>query len=167
MRFFGINEDYRRLGRAFPGGFLEWVRTLAGLEVVFPDQTGWAKVFWDPSELGTVEWSFPRTAHGLFWGQEGKSHALLCFSPSGICGSCAMNIAGGNTLACIKKIDSDLNKVTKIYPLPHMYVVKDLVPVSAAPGRVGSIQRTPWGGDQGVAGATKVRARVLWVGSSD
>ncbi|NWX60824.1 SDHB dehydrogenase, partial [Promerops cafer] len=50
----------------------------------------------------------------------------------GICGSCAMNIAGGNTLACIKKIDSDLTKVTKIYPLPHMYVVKDLVPVSAA-----------------------------------
>ncbi|RLV63516.1 hypothetical protein DV515_00018193 [Chloebia gouldiae] len=46
----------------------------------------------------------------------------------GICGSCAMNIAGGNTLACIKKIDSDLSKVTKIYPLPHMYVVKDLVP---------------------------------------
>ncbi|NWH70409.1 SDHB dehydrogenase, partial [Piaya cayana] len=48
----------------------------------------------------------------------------------GICGSCAMNIAGGNTLACIKRIDPDLNKVTKIYPLPHMYVVKDLVPVS-------------------------------------
>ncbi|NXB26272.1 SDHB dehydrogenase, partial [Rhagologus leucostigma] len=46
----------------------------------------------------------------------------------GICGSCAMNIAGGNTLACIKKIDDDLDKVTKIYPLPHMYVVKDLVP---------------------------------------
>ncbi|XP_030363523.1 succinate dehydrogenase [ubiquinone] iron-sulfur subunit, mitochondrial isoform X2 [Strigops habroptila] len=46
----------------------------------------------------------------------------------GICGSCAMNIAGGNTLACIKKIDPDLNKITKIYPLPHMYVVKDLVP---------------------------------------
>ncbi|KAF2974838.1 hypothetical protein EK904_006822, partial [Melospiza melodia maxima] len=45
-----------------------------------------------------------------------------------------MNIAGGNTLACIKKIDSDLSKVTKIYPLPHMYVVKDLVPVSAGPG---------------------------------
>ncbi|NXD71110.1 SDHB dehydrogenase, partial [Eolophus roseicapillus] len=46
----------------------------------------------------------------------------------GICGSCAMNIAGGNTLACIRKIDPDLNKITKIYPLPHMYVVKDLVP---------------------------------------
>jgi len=54
----------------------------------------------------------------------------------GICGSCAMNINGQNTLACLcyiepkdengeKKKSSD---VTKIYPLPHMYVVKDLVP---------------------------------------
>ena len=47
----------------------------------------------------------------------------------GICGSCAMNIDGGNTLACICKIDQqDLSKSVKIYPLPHMYVVKDLVP---------------------------------------
>jgi succinate dehydrogenase (ubiquinone) iron-sulfur subunit len=47
----------------------------------------------------------------------------------GICGSCAMNIGGLNTLACISKIDtSSLNKPVKIYPLPHMYVVKDLVP---------------------------------------
>merc|ERR1711970_949998 len=45
----------------------------------------------------------------------------------GICGSCAMNIGGTNTLACISKIHSD-SKATKIYPLPHMYVVKDLVP---------------------------------------
>lgn len=42
----------------------------------------------------------------------------------GICGSCAMNIGGGNTLACIARIDPDTNKTTKIYPLPHMYVVK-------------------------------------------
>lgn len=41
-----------------------------------------------------------------------------------------MNINGGNTLACLNKIDSSLSKPTKIYPLPHMYVVKDLVPVS-------------------------------------
>lgn len=41
-----------------------------------------------------------------------------------------MNINGGNTLACLNKIDSNTNKATKIYPLPHMYVVKDLVPVS-------------------------------------
>ncbi|XP_060930786.1 succinate dehydrogenase [ubiquinone] iron-sulfur subunit, mitochondrial-like [Limanda limanda] len=46
----------------------------------------------------------------------------------GICGSCAMNINGGNTLACLNKIDTNTNKPTKIYPLPHMYVVKDLVP---------------------------------------
>ena len=43
----------------------------------------------------------------------------------GICGSCAMNIDGGNTLACLKEVEGD---TTKVYPLPHMYVVKDLVP---------------------------------------
>ncbi|XP_075047705.1 succinate dehydrogenase [ubiquinone] iron-sulfur subunit, mitochondrial [Mixophyes fleayi] len=46
----------------------------------------------------------------------------------GICGSCAMNINGGNTLACTTRIDDNLSKVSKIYPLPHLYVVKDLVP---------------------------------------
>lgn len=46
----------------------------------------------------------------------------------GICGSCAMNVAGSNTLACICTIDEDTSKSTKIYPLPHMFVVKDLVP---------------------------------------
>jgi len=44
----------------------------------------------------------------------------------GICGSCAMNIDGTNTLACLCYID-DSPKATKVYPLPHMYVVKDLV----------------------------------------
>ncbi|ODV92016.1 hypothetical protein CANCADRAFT_30286 [Tortispora caseinolytica NRRL Y-17796] len=46
----------------------------------------------------------------------------------GICGSCAMNIGGRNTLACLCRIDTDTSKDLKIYPLPHMYVVKDLVP---------------------------------------
>ncbi|CAG7848949.1 Succinate dehydrogenase [ubiquinone] iron-sulfur subunit, mitochondrial; AltName: Full=Iron-sulfur subunit of complex II; Short=Ip; Flags: Precursor [Serendipita indica DSM 11827] len=46
----------------------------------------------------------------------------------GICGSCAMNIDGQNTLACLCRIDRAETKDTKIYPLPHMYVVKDLVP---------------------------------------
>ena len=46
----------------------------------------------------------------------------------GICGSCAMNIDGTNTLACTKAI-ADINKdAAVIYPLPHMPVVKDLVP---------------------------------------
>lgn len=45
----------------------------------------------------------------------------------GICGSCAMNIDGSNTLACTKAI-ADIKGDIKIYPLPHMPVVKDLVP---------------------------------------
>ncbi len=45
----------------------------------------------------------------------------------GICGSCAMNIDGGNTLACTQAI-ADIKGDVKIYPLPHMPVVKDLVP---------------------------------------
>lgn len=44
-----------------------------------------------------------------------------------------MNINGGNTLACLNKIDTNTSKPSKIYPLPHMYVVKDLVPVSICP----------------------------------
>lgn len=44
----------------------------------------------------------------------------------GICGSCAMNIDGVNTLACIKPI-SEIKGTVRITPLPHMPVVKDLV----------------------------------------
>lgn len=45
----------------------------------------------------------------------------------GICGSCAMNIGGTNTLACIKAIEDIPGDIT-ISPLPHMQVIKDLVP---------------------------------------
>ena len=45
----------------------------------------------------------------------------------GICGSCSMNIDGANTLACTKAMD-DIKGDIKVYPLPHMPVVKDLVP---------------------------------------
>jgi succinate dehydrogenase / fumarate reductase iron-sulfur subunit len=45
----------------------------------------------------------------------------------GICGSCAMNIDGVNTLACTKSID-DVKGDIRISPLPHQPVVKDLVP---------------------------------------
>ena len=44
----------------------------------------------------------------------------------GICGSCSMNIDGTNTLACLKPI-ADVKGAVKIYPLPHLPVVKDLV----------------------------------------
>lgn len=46
----------------------------------------------------------------------------------GICGSCSMNINGSNTLACLCKIDENTSKVSKVNPLPHMYVIKDLIP---------------------------------------
>ncbi|KAF2720299.1 putative iron-sulfur protein subunit of succinate dehydrogenase Sdh2 [Polychaeton citri CBS 116435] len=46
----------------------------------------------------------------------------------GICGSCAMNIDGVNTLACLCRIPTESSKDSRIYPLPHTYVVKDLVP---------------------------------------
>src|SRR5207247_1876160 len=45
----------------------------------------------------------------------------------GVCGSCAMNIDGRNTLACTKDM-ADINGAIRIYPLPHQPVVKDLVP---------------------------------------
>ena len=45
----------------------------------------------------------------------------------GICGSCSMNIDGKNTLACLTVIKKDEDVVT-LNPLPHMYVIKDLVP---------------------------------------
>src|SRR5881398_2328342 len=45
----------------------------------------------------------------------------------GICGSCSMNIDGTNTLACTKSM-SEISGAVRIYPLPHMAVVKDLVP---------------------------------------
>lgn len=46
----------------------------------------------------------------------------------GICGSCSMNINGTNSLACTKPIEECKSNSIKIYPLPHMPVVKDLVP---------------------------------------
>jgi succinate dehydrogenase (ubiquinone) iron-sulfur subunit len=60
-----------------------------------------------------------------------EQDATLTFRRScreGICGSCAMNINGANTLACLCRIDKDTSKDEKIYPLPHMYIVRDLVP---------------------------------------
>ena len=59
-----------------------------------------------------------------------ETDASLTFRRScreGVCGSCAMNIDGSNTLACTKAIE-DVKGTINIYPLPNMKVVKDLVP---------------------------------------
>jgi succinate dehydrogenase / fumarate reductase iron-sulfur subunit len=45
----------------------------------------------------------------------------------GICGSCAMNIDGVNTLACTQPIAAVAGAV-RVFPLPHLPVIKDLVP---------------------------------------
>ncbi|MFT5507217.1 MAG: succinate dehydrogenase / fumarate reductase iron-sulfur subunit [Hyphomicrobiaceae bacterium] len=61
---------------------------------------------------------------------KGDIDSTLTFRRScreGICGSCSMNIDGTNTLACLQAIE-DVKGPVKIYPLPHMEVVKDLVP---------------------------------------
>jgi succinate dehydrogenase / fumarate reductase, iron-sulfur subunit len=60
----------------------------------------------------------------------------------GICGSCAMNIDGTNTLACTKRIE-DIRGDVRIYPLPHLDVIKDLVPdIKHAAAQYAAIQ--PW-----------------------
>ena len=76
---------------------------------------------------------------------KGEIDSTLTFRRScreGICGSCSMNIDGTNTLACLKSIDEIKGDIT-IYPLPHMAVVKDLVPdLSVAYAQLTSVE--PW-----------------------
>ncbi len=76
---------------------------------------------------------------------KGEVDTTLTFRRScreGICGSCAMNIGGTNTLACLKYID-DVPDDVAIYPLPHLPVIKDLVPdISHIYAQYASVQ--PW-----------------------
>ena len=79
--------------------------------------------FVDRSDCG------PMVLDALIW-IKSKIDPTLTFRRScreGICGSCAMNIDGTNTLACTQHMD-DIKGTVKIYPLPHLPVVKDLVP---------------------------------------
>ncbi|MGR7995874.1 MULTISPECIES: succinate dehydrogenase iron-sulfur subunit [unclassified Xanthobacter] len=73
----------------------------------------------------------PMVLDGLIY-IKNKIDPTLTFRRScreGVCGSCAMNIGGTNTLACTKGMDEVLVKgIINVYPLPHMPVVKDLVP---------------------------------------
>jgi succinate dehydrogenase / fumarate reductase iron-sulfur subunit len=79
--------------------------------------------FVDRSDCG------PMVLDALIW-IKSKIDPTLTFRRScreGICGSCAMNIDGTNALACTK-YTADVKGAVKIYPLPHLPVVKDLVP---------------------------------------
>lgn len=65
----------------------------------------------------------------------------------GVCGSCAMNINGRNTLACTHAL-TDLKGTIRIYPLPHLPVIKDLVPdLSGLYRQYAAIE--PWIKDRG------------------
>lgn len=71
----------------------------------------------------------PMVLDGLLW-IKNKVDPTLTLRRScreGICGSCSMNIGGANTLACTKGMD-DFSGHISVYPLPHMPVIKDLVP---------------------------------------
>ena len=87
-----------------------------------------------------------------------KMDSSLTFRRScreGICGSCSMNIDGTNTLACTKPIE-DVRGDVAIYPLPHMPVVKDLVPdLNQAYAQYESIK--PWMQSDSTAAPDKER----------
>jgi succinate dehydrogenase / fumarate reductase iron-sulfur subunit len=71
----------------------------------------------------------PMVLDALIW-IKSKIDPTLTFRRScreGVCGSCAMNIDGTNTLACTCGMD-EIKGAVRVYPLPHMAVVKDLVP---------------------------------------
>lgn len=93
---------------------------------------------WDPDEGGAPrldEYVLDEAACGpmvldALIALKNEQDASLTFRRScreGICGSCAMNIDGQNRLACTHGL-SDCARTITIYPLPHMPVVKDLVP---------------------------------------
>jgi succinate dehydrogenase / fumarate reductase iron-sulfur subunit len=71
----------------------------------------------------------PMVLDGLLWikNRVDPTLTLRRSCREGICGSCAMNIDGLNTLACTKGMD-EIDGVVRVYPLPHMPVIKDLVP---------------------------------------
>jgi succinate dehydrogenase / fumarate reductase, iron-sulfur subunit len=71
----------------------------------------------------------PMVLDALIW-IKNKVDPTLTFRRScreGVCGSCAMNVDGINALACTASM-GDVKGAVRVYPLPHMPVIKDLVP---------------------------------------
>lgn len=93
---------------------------------------------WDPDTGENPRWDTydvdlddcgPMVLDALLW-IKNKVDPTLTLRRScreGICGSCAMNIDGSNTLACTKATE-EVDGEVRVSPLPHMEVVKDLVP---------------------------------------
>jgi succinate dehydrogenase / fumarate reductase iron-sulfur subunit len=93
---------------------------------------------YDPEEGGNPRWDTytvdlddcgPMILDALLW-IKNNVDSTLAFRRScreGVCGSCAMNIGGRNTIACTKGMDEVKGDIT-VAPLPHQPVVKDLIP---------------------------------------
>ena len=116
-------------------------RIVAGTTRKAPSGAGRVKAFkvyrWDPESggnprLDTFEVDLddcgPMVLDALIKikTEQDSSLAFRRSCREGVCGSCSMNIAGRNTLACTKAIE-DIPGDVKVYPLPHMAVLKDLV----------------------------------------
>ena len=110
----------------------------------------------------------PMVLDALIW-IKSKIDSTLTFRRScreGVCGSCAMNIDGTNTLACTRGIGHAAAPVT-IYPLPHQEVIKDLVPdLSVFYAQHASIE--PWlktvspGAGEGMAAGARGPLEARW-----
>ena len=84
---------------------------------------------WDTYEVDTSKFG-PMVLDALIY-IKNEVDPTLSFRRScreGVCGSCAMNIGGRNTIACTKGHDEIKGSRVTISPLPHQPVVKDLVP---------------------------------------
>lgn len=93
------------------------------------DPTDGGNPYWDTYQIDLDECG-PMVLDALFK-IKNEIDPTLAFRRScreGVCGSCAMNIGGRNTLACTKGIDEVKGSTITISPLPHMPVVRDLVP---------------------------------------
>lgn len=87
----------------------------------------WVQLYFIPSEFHSS-----MLLDNLFYLKNEKDESLSYRRScrEGICGSCAMNINGENALACLyimKEHLNILNNEVRIFPLPHMPVVKDLI----------------------------------------
>src|SRR5579875_3530939 len=108
-----------------------------------PAGAGKVKTFkiyrWDPEGTGNPTWDTYEVDVGACGPMvldalihiKNTMDATLTFRRScreGVCGSCSMNIGGRNTLACTHAWADTPGKEVQISPLPHMPVIKDLVP---------------------------------------
>ncbi len=83
---------------------------------------------WDTYNIDTTKFG-PMVLDALIY-IKNEVDPTLAFRRScreGVCGSCAMNIGGRNTIACTKGHDEFKGDIT-VSPLPHQPVVRDLVP---------------------------------------